>query len=73
VAPQTIAARAAASARRKDAARIANDGRGDRHDAGGQRVHPVDEVHEVGHAGDPQDRQGIGQPAQVVVADERAG
>jgi hypothetical protein len=48
-------------------------GRGDRHDAGGQRVHAVDEVHEVGHAGDPQHRQGIGQPAQVVVADERQG
>ena len=34
-------------------------------------VHPVDQVDEVRDGGDPQDRQRVGGPAEVVVADDR--
>jgi hypothetical protein len=32
---------------------------------GGQPVDPVDEVHEVGHQGDPEDGQRVGEPAEL--------
>ena len=66
-----MAASAAASTRPKETARTRERAGGDRDDAGGERVHAVDQVHEVGEAGDPEDGQRVGGPAEVEVADHR--
>ena len=50
------------------------DGEGRARDAdhpGGERVHPVDEVHQVGDQRDPENRERVGGQAEVEVADDR--
>ena len=47
--------------------------RGDHADAGGEPVHPVDEVDDVDHGDDPDHGQRVGDPAQLETADEGQG
>ena len=71
VAPQTIADSAAVSTRPNDIARIANDAAAIADDARRERVHPVDEVHEVRDHRDPDQRQRDAEPRLDVEGDER--
>ena len=47
--------------------------RGDADDPGRERIHPVDQVDEVGQPCDPEHGDRISDPADVVVADQRQG
>ena len=71
VAPATTAATAAVSGVAERRREDREGHRRDRAEAGGQAVHPVDEVHDVGDRDDPEDGDRIRRWAQVVDADER--
>ena len=45
--------------------------RGDRHDPCRERIHAVDQVHEIGENRHPEERQRNRRPADVVIAEER--